>query len=51
MEWEKISKNIYRCKVPGGWIVKYVNVRSQSILYGESASICFVPDPNHLWNV
>jgi len=47
--WEKLEsvdsitlKNLYRAKVPEGWIVA---IRSSG-----GQSITFVPDPNHEWD-
>lgn len=61
--WEEIPQdgtdmdNLFRTKVPGGWLVK---AQSRVITYrGEEnsaakdweirSSVCFVPDPEHTW--
>lgn len=56
--WEKIDDNHTRVKVFGGWIVKaFEDVSHQTedrgIVEGWDwrISMCFVPDPNHEWNV
>lgn len=66
IEWEEIEQlttegtplagNIYRAKVPNGWLVKEVqevlirNTRTGNPSnYSTSSSITFVPDFEHLW--
>lgn len=44
MNWEKLKSSfrfsaIYRCKVPGGWLV---------MVYGSG--VTFYPDPEHKWD-
>ena len=34
-------RNVYRCKVPGGWLVR--------IQGADAAFITFLPDPEHQW--
>ncbi len=46
IDWEKIEDcDLERIEVPGGWLVR-------TGLYSDngSTSICFYPDPNHLWS-
>jgi len=48
IEWENLKCNeeffhVYRCRVPGGWLV-FVNA------YGDSAGLTFMPDRNHVWD-
>lgn len=58
--WEQLehghSGDIYRCKVPNGWLVKeYMNVchytADGQLKEGNDwrIAICFMPDPNHEW--
>lgn len=58
MEWEQIDAYHQRTKVFGGWLVKsYEDVvhydKDVGILNGYSftASMAFVPDPKHEWEV
>lgn len=61
MKWEpeQIDDNHQRMKVPGGWIVKaYENVCTflgydYDIRNGYEwrVAMCFVPDPNHEWEI
>jgi hypothetical protein len=37
-----LGGNLYRAKIPGGWLVGLVPVDSQ-----QSTSMVFIPDPNH----
>lgn len=42
--WEEIGEHAFdleRIAVPGGWLVRTA--------VNESVSICFYPDPQHLW--
>ncbi len=44
IKWSRYNdEEIERMKVPGGWLVR------TWIRCGDSPSICFYPDPNHLW--
>jgi hypothetical protein len=39
----KITVPVTRASIPGGWLV--------TVVYpGQSASVCFVPDPEHCWD-
>lgn len=62
--WEKVEQDqagyLYRTKVPGGWLVKDVQdvltTDEQAGLrmhqdYEWRSSLCFVPDPNHSWEI
>jgi hypothetical protein len=40
-----LGGNLYRAKIPGGWLVGLVPVDSQ-----QSTSMVFIPDPNHDWD-
>lgn len=58
MEWERIDINMYRARIPGGWLVKHEApvIHDTSHLgmidgWDERISICFVPDPDHTWIV
>lgn len=44
MHYEKLGNKgiIWRCKVPGGWLLRDHG--------GNSTSITFYPDPDHIWN-
>lgn len=57
LKWEYLEDNLYRMKIPGGWLVKYSS-DVLSRMWENSApqqgyewrdSITFVPDPNHEW--
>ncbi len=53
--WERFHiqnhENLYRLKVPGGWLVRYADTcRSSGNTIGEVSSICFYPDPKHEWS-
>ena len=43
MTWEQLDKNTDRTAIPGGWLVRSVNL-------GESSGITFVPDEKHRWD-
>jgi hypothetical protein len=45
------STNLYRAKVPGGWLVasSYLKMNNQGGAAGGSG-LTFVPDPNHSWD-
>jgi hypothetical protein len=62
-DWQRIFKNhnsgvggtsTARAKVPGGWLINNVTY-TEVICNGNerniSESMCFVPDPNHEWEV
>lgn len=58
LEWELIGENprVYRAYIPGGWLVRSeddVFGIGMVIPYGRDwrSSLCFVPDPDHLWEV
>lgn len=59
MEWEQIDAYHKRAQVLGGWLVKaYEDVQTRmhedmpmSQGYEWRVSMCFVPDPNHEWEV
>jgi len=53
MEWEKVEPNLYRTKVPDGWLVKQISIDffNQSEEYNEIISICFVPDVRRDWKI
>jgi hypothetical protein len=59
MEWETIEYNLFRTKVPNGWLVKIsehvmTNMHPNSIAsegYEWRSSICFVPDEGHYWKI
>lgn len=45
LEWEDMTDNhkeLQRIAVPGGWLVR-------TSIDNEKTSICFYPDPQHLW--
>ena len=53
MKWEKLDSGIgeiWRAKVPGGWLV----LAERSVSFNNSAGIgvglAFYPDPNHTWS-
>jgi len=55
-EWEIVTKHVddmfctRRMKVPGGWLVTHYEWNNEDV--GQlSSSICFLPDPNHLWKI
>lgn len=51
MSWEEIEEDLYRTKIPGGWLVKqssYVIIDND---YHRVDSICFVPDEGHYWKI
>lgn len=41
--WEEITSDTFRMKVPSGWIVLTVGVRSRATV--------LVPDPQHEWKL
>lgn len=46
LKWEEMADKLERIAVPGGWLVKtydWIGLKSISV------SICFYPDPQHLW--
>ena len=48
-KYESITDNSTRLKVPGGWIyITFWQNQSHSSL---SLSTCFIPDPNHEWEL
>lgn len=61
LEWEDIKDSesgyLRRAKIPGGWLVKMVddvfhdNAECADRMFNMDwrSSICFVPDPEHLW--
>lgn len=58
MEWEYLEYNLYRAKIPGGWLVKQVSdvihLNEHHGMVGGydiRASICFVPDEGHYWQI
>ena len=36
------SKQLWRAKIPGGWLIKHYSE--------DNSSIAFVPDPQHGWD-
>lgn len=66
LNWEEIPQDqagfLCRTKIPGGWLVKevqevHIDLRRDHIDilnskgYEWTSSICFVPDPQHQWNI
>ena len=55
MEWEEIARSTYRLKVLEGWIVLHQTSRELSggcePAVALSESMCFVPDPDHNWEI
>ena len=49
-EWEKITVCVGRLKVFGGWLVNSSRWEITSSIYA-SQTMCFVPDPNHEWEL
>ena len=47
-EWEQIADHCHRLKVYGGWIVESWAVTGNS---GDRIGLCFVPDPQHYWEM
>ena len=51
LEWEKIEmdvaggKHSYRCSVPGGWLLRFVNASTQP----HDVDYLFLNDPKHSW--
>jgi hypothetical protein len=48
LTWEQLDVtpgifNVYRAKVPGGWLV--------AIAFHDGQGLTFYPDPNHSWDV
>lgn len=41
-KWERFGDGVLRLSVFGGWIV---------LIKGKDVSSCFVPDPNHEWEL
>jgi hypothetical protein len=51
IEWEKLKStgggtDLYRSKIPGGWLVYFENQYSDS----GTGGLTFVPDPDHEWD-
>jgi len=60
LTWEQIDNYHQRAKIFGGWLVKaYEDVVHNQIHEGYGmqsgfdlrVAMCFVPDPQHLWEV
>jgi hypothetical protein len=63
LQWESIDDEVWRAKIFGGWLVKYIEpvITQQPEVWGNISSfrnemhhefrtsICFVPDPKHEW--
>ena len=55
ISWTSYGKNpnvktypdTYRMKVPGGWLVRYLEGEEEGI----TSSMCFVRDEHHDWNL
>ena len=45
-EYERVTSNLQRMKVPGGWLVKTHVI---SIGVADSIAMAFIPDPNYDW--
>lgn len=45
-EWEEVSRNTWRAKVHGGWIVKHMSMTTDM-----QAGMIFVPDSIHEWEI
>jgi hypothetical protein len=51
--WEKIEQDItngkhtYRAKVPGGWLVRFINTAVQP----QDCDYLFIVDPKYTWEV
>lgn len=51
-EFKKISSTTDIVKVRGGWIVRENSYITTELTGGDwLGSICFVPDPNHEWEI
>lgn len=53
-EWENIRcrwSDTYRAKVHGGWLVKEMSHSIWGVFFPIGIAICFVPDPNHKWEI
>ncbi|HEY3297272.1 MAG TPA: hypothetical protein VGK34_01350 [Armatimonadota bacterium] len=53
--WEHIgcihggmTSDVYRAKVPGGWLVQVQRFTSDNSAH--MGGLCFYPDPNHEWS-
>lgn len=42
--------DLFRLWVPGGWLVKEVTYR-ESEEVSSTSSICYMPDPGHIWDI
>lgn len=46
LDWQKLKSrqkqipDLYRCAVPGGWLIGS----------GEGGALAFIPDPEHQWD-
>lgn len=49
--WEKIEQDVsggnhtYRCKIPGGWLLRLVNSNS----HPQDTDYMFISDPKYTW--
>ena len=54
LEWVKVENGMIRASIPGGWLVRQYESHYDTGMARweeEIVSICFVPDPNHVWDV
>lgn len=47
---EVYISEIYRAKIPGGWLVRVIDPADYDIPVRLSNCIVFVPDPRHEWD-
>lgn len=53
LEWEKIEQDItngkhtYRAKVPGGWIIRFLN----TMAHPQDTDYLMIQDPEHQWGL
>ena len=50
MNWEEIDHITDRARIHGGWLVR-VYVSADYADQQDAVSICFVPDPLHIWSI
>jgi hypothetical protein len=52
--WEEVESGLTRASIPGGWLVRQYESHYDPGMgrwEKEIVSICFVPDPDHVWDV
>lgn len=52
-DWKHIDDKGLAVRAPvfGGWLVKFYDDRQRSNIGTVLGGVCFVPDPEHKWNV